>query len=112
MVLDAGIEPATSSMSTKRSPAELTELDGADGENRTRDLYLTKIVLYRLSYISNLADPHGLEPRPTLLESGMLPLHHGSMNLFIEIVELLFRAFKTSAVIILKVRASTVDVEV
>ena len=53
---DTGIEPVTSSVSGKRSPAELnapTFLDGtgADDETRTRDPHLGKVMRYQLRYI-------------------------------------------------------------
>ncbi len=40
----------------KRKEALLYDESGADGETRTRDLILTKDVLYRLSYISIYGD--------------------------------------------------------
>ena len=68
---DTGIEPVTSSVSGKRSPAELNALEqqpkprnwlgillerGADDETRTRDPHLGKVMRYQLRYIrtSNL----------------------------------------------------------
>ncbi len=54
---DTGIEPVTSSVSGKRSPAELNaqtdsaEGPGADDETRTRDPHLGKVMRYQLRYI-------------------------------------------------------------
>ena len=60
---DTGIEPVTSSVSGKRSPAELNALIvffkaihtsgglGADDETRTRDPHLGKVMRYQLRYI-------------------------------------------------------------
>src|ERR1700738_337990 len=58
---DTGIEPATSSVSGKRSPAELIvrgsgagpELRADDGI-RTRDPHLGKVMLYQLSHVRML----------------------------------------------------------
>ena len=56
-VRDTGIEPVTSSVSGKRSPAELiarkspTRGLGADDETRTRDPHLGKVMRYQLRYI-------------------------------------------------------------
>ena len=55
-----GIEPVTSSVSGKRSPAELNALNfncpirgepRADDETRTRDPHLGKVMRYQLRYI-------------------------------------------------------------
>ena len=63
MLRDTGIEPVTSSVSGKRSPAELNALIvffkaihtsgglGADDETRTRDPHLGKVMRYQLRYI-------------------------------------------------------------
>ena len=52
---NTGIEPVTSSVSGKRSPAELIarvlEKNGADDGIRTRDPNLGKVVRYQLRYI-------------------------------------------------------------
>ena len=57
---DTGIEPVTSSVSGKRSPAELNarvhfiDWPGemrADDETRTRDPHLGKVMRYQLRYI-------------------------------------------------------------
>ena len=63
---DTGIEPVTSSVSGKRSPAELNAQEindpspirepirlerGADDETRTRDPHLGKVMRYQLRYI-------------------------------------------------------------
>ena len=53
---DTGIEPVTSSVSGKRSPAELNAPTflygtGADDETRTRDPHLGKVMRYQLRYI-------------------------------------------------------------
>src|SRR5271170_7750248 len=54
MVRGTGIEPATSSVSGKRSPAELTapgrRIGGGDGI-RTREPHLGKVMRYQLRYI-------------------------------------------------------------
>ena len=57
-VRDTGIEPVTSSVSGKRSPAELNALtrhtwriSRADDETRTRDPHLGKVMRYQLRYI-------------------------------------------------------------
>jgi hypothetical protein len=61
-VRDTGIEPVTSSVSGKRSPAELNarapscpdrgpDGSGADDETRTRDPNLGKVMRYQLRYI-------------------------------------------------------------
>ena len=49
-VRDTGIEPVTSSVSGKRSPAELNA-PRADDETRTRDPHLGKVMRYQLRYI-------------------------------------------------------------
>ena len=58
LVRDTGIEPVTSSVSGKRSPAELNALNRhtwrisrADDETRTRDPHLGKVMRYQLRYI-------------------------------------------------------------
>ena len=57
LVRDTGIEPVTSSVSGKRSPAELIAREsparglGADDETRTRDPHLGKVMRYQLRYI-------------------------------------------------------------
>ena len=58
LVRDTGIEPVTSSVSGKRSPAELNALtrhtwriSRADDETRTRDPHLGKVMRYQLRYI-------------------------------------------------------------
>jgi|EndMetStandDraft_7_1072992.scaffolds.fasta_scaffold89132_3 hypothetical protein len=55
MVRDTGIEPVTSSVSGKRSPAELIarvlEKNGADDGIRTRDPNLGKVVRYQLRHV-------------------------------------------------------------
>ena len=54
MVRDTGIEPVTSSVSGKRSPAELIARDGekrADDGIRTRDPNLGKVVRYQLRHV-------------------------------------------------------------
>ena len=54
---DTGIEPVTSSVSGKRSPAELNAHNRlkketrADDETRTRDPHLGKVMRYQLRYI-------------------------------------------------------------
>ena len=50
---DTGIEPVTSSVSGKRSPAELNA-PRADDETRTRDPHLGKVMRYQLRYIRML----------------------------------------------------------
>ena len=56
-VRDTGIEPVTSSVSGKRSPAELNARAfpggkrGADDGTRTRDPHLGKVMRYQLRYI-------------------------------------------------------------
>ena len=56
-VRDTGIEPVTSSVSGKRSPAELNAHNRlkketrADDETRTRDPHLGKVMRYQLRYI-------------------------------------------------------------
>ena len=55
VVRDTGIEPVTSSVSGKRSPAELIarvlEKNGADDGIRTRDPNLGKVVRYQLRHV-------------------------------------------------------------
>ena len=57
---DTGIEPVTSSVSGKRSPAELIVLGNrrdrlrADDGIRTRDPHLGKVMLYQLSHVRML----------------------------------------------------------
>lgn len=57
MVGAVGLEPTTP-CSQSRCATRLryapNVLHGADGGNRTRDLFLTKEVLYRLSHISTM----------------------------------------------------------
>ena len=70
---DTGIEPVTSSVSGKRSPAELNALKqqpkplkglerGADDETRTRDPHLGKVMRYQLRYI-RIRDGDALKKR-------------------------------------------------
>ena len=56
----------------------------AAGGNRTRNLFLTKEVLFRLSYNSKL-DPEGIEPPPSGLQPIVHPLHLGSFIFMIRV---------------------------
>jgi hypothetical protein len=66
---------------------------GAHNWNRTSDLFLTKEVLYRLSYVG-LNAPRGslllervmgIEPTPSAWKAGVLPLNYTRNHLFFKI---------------------------
>ena len=73
MELVAGVEPTTYGLQIRRSTNGAIPANGADAENRTLDILLTKQSLYHLSYIS-MAGVEGFEPSPTILETVMLPI--------------------------------------
>ena len=73
MELVAGIEPTTYGLQIRRSTIWAIPANGADAENWTLDILLTKQSLYHLSYIS-MAGVEGFEPSPTILETVMLPI--------------------------------------
>ncbi len=53
--------------------------NGAEGRNRTADTGIFSPLLYRLSYLGNLAEPTGLEPAISGLTGRRVnQLHHGS----------------------------------
>ncbi len=64
--------------------ATRTTPDGAHDRNRTCDLFLTKEVLYRLSYVSTkltmqnqfVERETGIEPAPSAWKAEVLPLNY------------------------------------
>ena len=55
---------------------------GAGGEIRTRLFQFGRLTCNRKHFTRNLASPQGLEPRPAVLETDMLPLHQGDIILY------------------------------
>ena len=76
-------------LSDSRFPSPDSQLVGAHNRNRTCDLFLTKEVLYRLSYVSmvdmfngagSMERETGIEPAPSAWKAEVLPLNYSRIG--------------------------------
>ena len=90
-VRDTGIEPVTSSVSGKRSPAELNAPTflygtGADDETRTRDPHLGKVMRYQLRYIRTLSTLSALNARTNFILTTPVPTNRHVITPFLSLL--------------------------
>ena len=84
MVPSLGFEPREllllREMTLPICPRGHKSLYGQGGWNRTSTSKIQASSTTTILHPDYLASPHGLEPRPRVLETRMLPLHYGDIN--------------------------------
>lgn len=78
VVLSNGIKPFFNSLGGL-CPSQRRELTGAEGEDRTHDLFLTKKLHFHCATSALLVPPKGIKPLYLLSQSSALSLSYGGI---------------------------------